>query len=103
MSTVSKKKKKRKSNALYTQTAHARRNRELQQIICCLLYCFTARQAIHEVSAITATGIQMYDDNKLQDVLEVSHSVTGLTWFLTEAGASTETGKLTLWMLRLFQ
>lgn len=45
----------------------------------------------------------MYDDNKLQDVLEVSHSVTGLTWFLTEAGASTETGKLTLWMLRLFQ
>lgn len=32
MLTVSKKKEKRKSNALYTQTAHARRNRELQQM-----------------------------------------------------------------------
>lgn len=39
--------------------------------LCCLLYYFTARQASDEVGAIPATGIQMYDDNKLQDVLEI--------------------------------
>lgn len=72
--------------------------------LCYMLYYFTALQAIHEVT-ITATGILlkciMTTNDRMFGKIKVSHFVTGLTRFLTEMGASTETEKRILWMVHL--